>query len=79
MKQICSSLALAGVLVTSPIAHAQFASSVTAYTEGSGVDAGYNDPLTALGAPSTQTLIRIRFTAAPFRLTRLMRRTSPTR
>lgn len=56
MKQICSTLALAGVLITSTIAHAQFASSVTAYTEGSGVDAGYNDPLAALGAPSTQTV-----------------------
>jgi len=56
MKQICPTLALAGVLITSTIAHAQFASSVTAYTEGSGVDAGYNDPLTALGAPSIQTV-----------------------
>jgi len=56
MKQICSTLALAGGLITSTIAHAQFASSVTAYAEGNGVDAGYNDPLTALGAPSIQTI-----------------------
>lgn len=49
-------LALAGVLITSTIARAQFASGVTTYSEGNGVEAGFNDPTSALGAPSTQTV-----------------------
>jgi len=56
MQKVRLTLALAGVLITPSITHAQFASSVTAYTEGDGVIAGYTDPMAALGAPSTQTV-----------------------
>ena len=49
------SLALAGLFVIPTITHAQFAGSVVAYTEGSGVLPGYNDPTAALGAPSQVT------------------------
>ena len=54
-KQLFVSLALAGGFVIPTITHAQFAGSVVAYTEGSGVSAGYNDPTAALGAPSQVT------------------------
>jgi len=37
------------------ITRAQFADSVVSYTEGSGVESGYNDPTAALGAPSQVT------------------------
>jgi hypothetical protein len=47
------SLALAGALFVPTIVHAQFASTVSSYTEGSGVSSGYNDPTSALGAPTT--------------------------
>jgi hypothetical protein len=47
------SLALAGILFVPAIVHAQFASTVSSYTEGSGVSSGYNDPTSALGAPTT--------------------------
>jgi len=50
------SLAIAGALFIPAIARAQFASSVVSYTEGSGVQSGYNDPTSALGAPSTETV-----------------------
>jgi hypothetical protein len=56
MKKVCLTLALAGLFVIPTITHAQFASSVTSYTEGNGVASGYNDPTAALGAPSTQTV-----------------------
>jgi hypothetical protein len=51
-KTLFVSLALAGWFVIPTITHAQFASSVVAYTEGSGVESGYNDPTAALGAPT---------------------------
>jgi hypothetical protein len=54
-KVLLLPLALAGVLFVPTVIHAQFASSVSAYTEGSGVVAGYNDPTAALGAPSQFT------------------------
>jgi len=50
------SLALASVFVIPSISRAQFAGSVAAYTEGSGVLPGYNDPMSALGAPSVETM-----------------------
>ena len=49
------SLALAGCFVSPPLTRAQFAGGVVAYTEGSGVLSGYNDPTAALGAPSQVT------------------------
>jgi len=49
-------LALAGLFVIPTLTRAQFAGSMVAYTEGSGVLSGYNDPTAALGAPSTQTV-----------------------
>jgi hypothetical protein len=50
------SLALAGGLFVSTInTHAQYASSVVAYDQGSGADPTYNDPSAALGAPSKVT------------------------
>jgi hypothetical protein len=52
MKKVCLMLALAGWFVIPPITHAQFASSVAAYSEGNGVLAGYNNPNAALGAPT---------------------------
>ena len=54
-KKLFVSLALASVFVIPTICRAQFAGSVVAYTQGSGVSAGYNDPTSALGAPSTET------------------------
>jgi len=54
-KKLFVSLALAGVFVIPTSTRAQFAGSVVAYTEGSGVSAGYNDPTAALGAPSQVT------------------------
>jgi hypothetical protein len=55
MKKLFASLALAGLFVIPTITRAQFASSVVAYTEGSGVSPGYNNPTAALGAPSQVT------------------------
>ena len=55
-KKLFVSLALAGWFVIPTLARAQFASSVIAYTEGSGVAAGYNNPTAALGAPSVETV-----------------------
>jgi hypothetical protein len=52
MKKVCLTLALAGLFVIPNITRAQFASSVVAYTEGSGVAAGYNNPNAALGGPT---------------------------
>ncbi|MGA9778643.1 MAG: PEP-CTERM sorting domain-containing protein [Limisphaerales bacterium] len=52
MKKVCLTLALAGALFVPAITRAQFASSVVSYTEGSGVDAGYNNPNAALGGPT---------------------------
>jgi len=49
-------LALAGALSAPNLTRAQFADSVVSYTEGGGVTSGYNDPSSALGAPSTQTV-----------------------
>ena len=56
IKKLLVSLAVAGVLFVPVITRAQFASSVVSYTEGSGVNSGYNDPTSALGAPSTETM-----------------------
>lgn len=55
-KKLFVSLALAGVLFVPLITNAQFASSVFSYTEGGGVQSGYNDPTSALGAPSAETV-----------------------
>jgi hypothetical protein len=52
-KNLFVSLALAGILFVPATTRAQFASTVSAYTEGSGVLPGFNDPITALGAPTT--------------------------
>ena len=49
------SLALASCLAIPALTHAQFATGVYDYTEGGGVQSGYNDPTAALGAPSTET------------------------
>jgi hypothetical protein len=51
-KPLFVSLALASLFVIPTITRAQFASSVVAYTEGSGVLPGYNNPSAALGAPT---------------------------
>jgi hypothetical protein len=56
MKKVCRTLALAGWFVIPTLTRAQFANSVSDYTQGSGVIAGYNDPTAALGAPSTETV-----------------------
>jgi hypothetical protein len=45
---------LCGIAMT-PAIHAQYASSVISYNAGTGATAGYNDPSTALGTPSTFT------------------------
>ena len=50
------SLALAGLFAIPTLTRAQFASGVVSYAEGSGVQSGYNDPTSALGAPSTETM-----------------------
>jgi len=55
-KNLLIALALAGTWFDPATARAQFADSVASYTEGSGVQSGYNDPTAALGAPSTQTI-----------------------
>jgi len=52
MKKVRLTLALAGWFVIPTVVHAQFADSVVAYTEGSGVQLGYNNPNAALGAPA---------------------------
>lgn len=52
MKKVCLTLALAGVFVIPNITRAQFAGSVVAYTEGSGVSSNYNNPNAALGGPT---------------------------
>jgi hypothetical protein len=49
------SLAFAGVLFTSITARAQYASSIVAFSQGSGANPDYNDPTAALGAPSKIT------------------------
>ena len=54
-KKLFVSLALAGLFVIPTLTHAQFASGVYDYTEGSGVESGYNVPTAALGAPSQVT------------------------
>jgi len=51
-KKLFVPLALASLFVIPTIARAQFADSVVAYTEGSGVQPGYNNPTAALGAPT---------------------------
>ena len=55
-KKLFVSLALAGLFAIPTLTRAQFASSVVSYAEGSGVQSGYNDPTSALGAPSTETM-----------------------
>ena len=55
-KKMFVSLALAGLFAIPTLTRAQFASGVHDYTEGSGVQSGYNDPTAALGAPSTETM-----------------------
>jgi hypothetical protein len=54
-KKLFVSLALAGLFVIPTLTHAQFASSVVSYTEGNGVESGYDVPAAALGAPSQVT------------------------
>jgi hypothetical protein len=53
MKKVRFALALAGLFVIPTITRAQFADSVVSYTEGSGVNSGYDDPVAAIGAPTT--------------------------
>jgi PEP-CTERM motif len=55
-KKLFVSLALTGLVAIPTLTRAQFASGVITYTEGSGVQSGYNDPTSALGAPSTETM-----------------------
>ena len=55
-KKLFVSLALAGLFVSPTLTRAQFAGSVAAYTEGSGVLPGFDKSTAALGAPSTQTI-----------------------
>ena len=55
-KKLFVSLALAGALFVPAITRAQFASSVVSYAEGGGVNSGYNDPTSALGGPSIETV-----------------------
>jgi hypothetical protein len=52
MKKISLVLAAAGLFVISN-ARAQFASSVVAYTQGSGAISSYNNPNVVLGGPAT--------------------------
>lgn len=49
-------LALAGTWFVPVVTRAQFADSVVSYTEGAGVNSGFNNPSSALGAPATQTV-----------------------
>lgn len=56
MKKVCLTLALAGGFIIPTITNGQFANNVYDYTQGSGVTGGYNDPTSALGAPSTETV-----------------------
>ena len=49
------SLTAACAVVLSPVVSAQFATSVISYNAGTGAAPGYNQPTTALGAPSTFT------------------------
>jgi hypothetical protein len=49
------SFALAGGLFVPTLSHAQYASSVVAYNQGSGANPSYNDASAALGAPSQVT------------------------
>ena len=53
MQKIRFTLALAGLMVSLTVSRAQFATSWTAYTQGSGANASYNNPNSALGAPTT--------------------------
>lgn len=53
MQKVRILLAVAGLVVSVSSSRAQFASSWTAYTQGAGANAGYNNPNSALGAPST--------------------------
>jgi hypothetical protein len=46
-------LVLAGALFVPVITRAQFADTVVSYTQGSGVQSGYNNSSAALGAPTT--------------------------
>src|SRR6478672_1327348 len=45
------SLALAASSLVPSVAHSQYATGVSAYTQGSGPDPSFNDPTAALGAP----------------------------
>ena len=49
------SFALAAGLFVPTLSHAQYASSVVAYNQGTGTNPSYNDPNAALGAPSQVT------------------------
>jgi len=51
-KALFVSLAVASLLFHPQVSRAQFASSIVSYTEGNGVQSGYNDPTAALGAPT---------------------------
>jgi hypothetical protein len=46
------SLVLAGALFIPTLVHAQYANGVITYTQGSGANPSYNDPGSALGAPT---------------------------
>jgi hypothetical protein len=52
-RNLFVSLALSGALFVPATTRAQFADTVISYIEGSGVSPGYNDPTSALGAPTT--------------------------
>jgi hypothetical protein len=47
--------AACAVMIAAPIARAQYATSVISYNAGTGAAAGYNQPTSALGMPSTFT------------------------
>lgn len=53
MKIVRLLLALAGLLVVSSTAHAQFADSVLSYNSGTGFAAGYTNGSSALGSPAS--------------------------
>ena len=52
MKKMFVALTIVGTLFVPAIVRAQFAGSVVSYNPGTGSQPGFNDPTTALGAPS---------------------------
>ena len=55
MKKMFVALTIVGTLFVPAITRAQFAGSVVSYNPGTGSQPGFNDPTTALGAPSQVT------------------------